>query len=157
MRGAVRVRLYGSPESLSAYGPVALPDGRRAGVRVLSAERGTALCAIEGVADRDAAEALRGADLAVPRAALPAPEEDAYYRADLVGLAVHDADGGEWGRVAAVHNFGAGDLVDVRPAQGPSVLVPFTRESVSEVDLEAGRVVVDSCWKPLKRSWKRPS
>lgn len=147
VRGAVRVRPYGDPESLAAYGPVTLPGGRRAGVRVLSTGRGTALCAIEGVADRDAAEALRGVHLAIPRSALPIPEDGSFYHADLVGLSAYDPGGEEWGRVIAVHNFGAGDIVEIQPVQGASVLIPFTRESVPEVNLEIRRLVVASHWR----------
>lgn len=155
VRGAVRVRPYGDPESLAAYGPVMLPGGRRAGVRVLSTGRGTALCAIEGIADRDAAEALRGTNLAVPRSALPTPEDGSFYHADLIGLSARDPAGEEWGRVVAVHNFGAGDIVEVQPSQGTSALVPFTRESVLKVDLESGCLVIDSCWRATVESEDR--
>jgi 16S rRNA processing protein RimM len=96
----------------------------------------------EGIEDRDAAEALRGLDLYVPRERLPATEEDEFYVSDLVGVDAVDPEGVVQGRIVAVHNFGAGDLIEVQPPQGDSQLVPFTRDSVPEIDLAARRAVV---------------
>jgi 16S rRNA processing protein RimM len=108
------------------------------------------LARIEGIDDRNQAEALAGTRLYVDRAVLPAiTEEDTYYQADLIGLAAEDLRGRPLGRVAAVHDFGAGDLLELEtpgPAAGGqavSVLIPFTRAAVPSVDLERGRVIVD--------------
>jgi 16S rRNA processing protein RimM len=110
--------------------------------------KGAVLARIEGVTDRDQAEALKGTRLYVDRAALPALyEAETYYHADLIGLAAEDREGRSLGRVVAVENFGAGDLLEI--AEGPggqggkSLLVPFTRAAVPVVDLEGGRLVVD--------------
>lgn len=99
--------------------------------------------------DRDQAEALRGTRLYVQREALPVIEEaETYYHADLIGLSAETAEGQVLGRVTAVHDFGAGELLEIAPeppagtTRGESLLVPFTREAVPEIDLEAGRVVV---------------
>ena len=84
-------------------------------------------------------EALKGTKLYVPHSRLPAREEDEWYHADLIGLAAVDGEGAAIGTVIAVHNFGAGDLLEIRPASGgATALMPFTRETVPEVDVEGG-------------------
>jgi 16S rRNA processing protein RimM len=101
------------------------------------------LATIDPVNDRSQAEALRGLRLYLPRAALPAPSEDEYYHADLIGLAAMLTDGRVIGRVRAVHDFGAGDMLEVEREVGQPVMVPFTRAVVPVVDLAAGRLVLD--------------
>jgi 16S rRNA processing protein RimM len=101
------------------------------------------LARIAGVADRDAAERLKGVRLYVSRDVLPAPGEEEYYHADLLGLRVDLGDGSELGRIRAVHDFGAGDTLEVMRPEGGVVMVPFTRAVVPVVDLAAGRLVVD--------------
>jgi 16S rRNA processing protein RimM len=98
-----------------------------------------------GVADRNAAERLVNIKLYVPRERLPAPDEpDEFYHADLIGLAVVDRAGQKLGTVIAVHNFGAGDLIEVRPdAGGKTELLPFDDAHVPMVDVAAGKIVVD--------------
>ncbi|MCF8495932.1 MAG: ribosome maturation factor RimM [Alphaproteobacteria bacterium] len=100
------------------------------------------LAAVEGVSERNAAEALRGTELYVDQDSLPAIEEDgAYYHGDLIGLKAVDGQGAEIGSVIAVHNFGAGDLLEIRPLQGGGdFLLPFTNANVSEISGE--RIVV---------------
>jgi len=97
------------------------------------------------VTDRDAAEALKGKRLYVSRARLPKlREKEAYYHADLIGLAAERTDGFALGRVVAVQNFGAGDLLEIAVAgKADTVLVPFTKAIVPEVDMKGGRLVVD--------------
>jgi 16S rRNA processing protein RimM len=146
VRGDLRVRAFTArPEDVGAYGAVETEDGRSLSLRVLrSLKDGVVLARIAGVTDRDQAEALRSRRLYVPRAALPAPEEDEFYHADLIGLAVQRGDGVALGTVAAVHDFGAGDILDIVPAEGgESVLLPFTRETVPVVDLPGGRLIAD--------------
>jgi 16S rRNA processing protein RimM len=92
--------------------------------------------------DRNAAEALRGQSLYVPRDRLPATGEDEYYHEDLVGLAATAADGRELGKVVAVLNYGAGDILEIATGDGGSELVPFTRAAVPTVDLAARTVEV---------------
>ena len=145
VRGAVRITAYTArPEDVAAYGPVYdRPGGRALALELGETVRGGVIATIPGVADRDAAEALRGMKLYVPRAALPDPEENEYYHADLIGLRVELADGSAFGTVRAVHDFGAGDIVEVTRAEGDaSALLPFTREVVPVVDIAGGRLVV---------------
>ncbi len=92
---------------------------------------------------REGAEALTGTKLYVPRSRLPEREEEEWYHADLIGLAAVDRDGAPIGKVVAIQNFGAGDLIEIKPASGgPTVLVPFTRETVPEIDVEGGRLTL---------------
>lgn len=116
--------------------------GRAVSVRIEGSHKGALLVRMAGIATREAAEALRGAALYVPRSALPEPEADEFYFADLVGLEVEMA-GEVLGTVIAVADFGAGPLLEVRPqASGGTVYVPFTRETVPRVDIAAGRMEV---------------
>ncbi|WP_299441272.1 ribosome maturation factor RimM [uncultured Rhodospira sp.] len=147
VRGVVRVKSFtADPADVAAYGPVSTEDGARSWrLSVVGPAKGVVLCRFDGIDDRTAAEALKGLRLYVPRAALPpAEDEDEYYHADLIGLAVEREDGTALGTVRAVHDFGAGDMLELRPpAEGAkSLMIPFTRAAVPVVDLTAGRVVV---------------
>ena len=147
VRGAVRCRLYvEEADALSRAGPVRLSDGRVTRVRVLAADGEHALCELDGVDDRTAAAALAGSELSVPRSRLPVPESGSYYHADLKGLRVRDTADQPQGTVVAVHNFGAGDLLEVKPANRPSVFVPFTSEAVPAVDFAGGFLRADARW-----------
>ncbi len=145
VRGLVRIKSFTeAPEDLVAYGPLTDEAGtRRFEVRLKGRAKGGLLAEIAGLDDRTAAEALKGTRLYVDRAALPAPEEEEYYHADLIGLRVEDRAGRDLGRVAAVHNFGAGDLLGIEGPEGAERLLPFTKAVVPEVDLAAGRLVVE--------------
>jgi 16S rRNA processing protein RimM len=148
IKGEVRVKVYtADPQGIGAYGPLEAPDGRRFEVTSLRPAAGPAsdmlVVRFKGIADRNAAEALNGIELSVPRDRLPPAKEDEYYHADLIGLAAVALDGAELGTVIAVHNYGAGDLLEIAPKRGETLLVPFTRAVVPEVDAAAGRVVVD--------------
>jgi 16S rRNA processing protein RimM len=144
VRGAVKLRCYTEePEGVAAYGPVYDAKGRELfGLTVLHRVKGGVVARVEGVETREAAEALRGLDLYVPRDRLPEPEEGEFYHEDLVGLDAVDREGRPQGRVVGVQNYGAGDLLELRAGDGGSILVPFTREAVPEVDIAARRVVV---------------
>ena len=146
VRGTVRVRSYtADPGDLVAYGALSDEAGaRRFRVTLTGHVKGLLLARVDGVDDRDAAEALRGTDLHVARAALPPTEGDEYYHVDLLGLSAVSADGSALGRVSAIHDHGAGPIVEIQPPDGPSTLVPFTRDRVPAVDLAAGRMVVAS-------------
>lgn len=143
--GAVKVRCFtAEPKDILAYGPVTDELGRRGfGLSVAGTTKGGLICRLDGIGDREAAAALRGTRLYVDRDALPAPADaDEFYHADLIGLRVENRDGVTLGRVRAVYDFGAGDVLDVAAdAGGKSVILPFTRETVPEVDLAAGRLV----------------
>ncbi|MDA0653883.1 MAG: ribosome maturation factor RimM [Proteobacteria bacterium] len=142
--GSVRVRSFAAtPEDLGAYGPLTDKGGRT--LRILSLRRAGdgLLVRFDGIGDRSAAEALRGARLFVDRDRLPPPQPDEYYHADLIGLAVERTTGEPLGAVAAVRNYGAGDLLEVALPGGGSELIPFADEFVPVVDIAAGRVVAD--------------
>lgn len=148
IRGAVRVKSFtADPEDVAAYGPVSTEDGARSWpIRATGSAKGVVICALKGVDDRTAAEALKGVRLYVPRAALPLPDDaDEFYHADLVGLTVEQEDGVRLGTIRAVHDFGAGDMLEVAPAPDAAsrpLMIPFTRAAVPVVDLTGGRVVV---------------
>ena len=141
IRGVVRIKSFTEdPMSLGAYGPLSDESGRKEyRVEPLSAARGAVLARIEGVADRTAAEALRGLRLYVERSALPETGEREWYEADLIGLAAVGKDGRDWGKVIAFHDFGAGSVMEV----SGGAMLPFTDAVVPEIDVPGGKVVVD--------------
>ena len=147
VRGAVRVKSFtDGPEAIASYGALEDESGaRRFTLHIVGSAKGDGMliAKLSGVADRDRAEALRGLRLYAPRAALPATAEDEFYHADLVGLAAQLGDGSALGSVVAVHDFGAGDVLEIAPAVGQPVLIPFTRAVVPVVDVAGGRVVID--------------
>ncbi|HZS84604.1 MAG TPA: ribosome maturation factor RimM [Stellaceae bacterium] len=145
VRGAVRIKSFTArPEDVAAYGPVEDESGtRRFVLRLVGRAKGVVLAKIAGIEDRDAAEALKGIRLYVARSALPPAEEEEYYHADLLGLEAVLADGTVLGRVRAVHDFGAGDSLEVERRRGPAIMVPFTKAAVPVVDIAGGRLVVD--------------
>jgi 16S rRNA processing protein RimM len=145
VRGAVRLKSFtAEPEDVAGYGPVEDERGeRRFALRIVGSAKGVLIAAISGIDDRDRAEALRGSRLYLPRSALPPPEDEEYYHADLIGLDATLSDGSSLGTVCAVHDFGAGDTLEIARAEGPPVMVPFTRAVVPVVDLDAGRLVID--------------
>lgn len=145
VRGEVRIKPFtAEPADVGAYGPVSDKGAARTfDVKVRGQAKGVVIAALKGVLDRNAAEALKGTELYVDRARLPAPDdEDTFYHADLVGLAAEDADGKPVGQVAAVFDHGAGDVLDIRLADGKLITVPFTKAVVPVVDLAAKRIVV---------------
>ncbi len=145
VRGAVRLKSFtAEPEGVAGYGPLEDESGeRRFVLRIVGSAKGVLIAAIAGIDDRDRAEALRGLRLYLPRSALPPTGEDEYYHADLIGLDAALRDGTPIGSVRAVHDFGAGDTLEIERASGPPVMVPFTRAIVPVVDFDAGRLVVD--------------
>jgi 16S rRNA processing protein RimM len=141
VRGLVRIKSFtDDPMKLAAYGPLSDEAGKKVyRVEALSAARGAVLARIEGVADRTAAEALRGLRLYVERNAMPDAGEREWYEADLIGLAAVGRDGRDWGKVVAFHDFGAGSVMEV----SGGAMLPFTDEAVPEIDVEGGKVVID--------------
>ena len=144
LKGEVKVKTFTeTPERLGAYGPLHAKDGRVfmvAAVRV-TAPDGAVVC-FDGISDRNAAEALKGVELFVARAALPETEAEEFYHADLVGLRAEDEEGRLIGLVRGIHNFGAGDVLDIEKPDGSEALLPFTRDFVPVVDVKVGRLVV---------------
>ena len=143
VKGWVRVKSFtAEPDGLARYAPLEDEEGRRVALEVVGAAKGVLLARIAGVGDRDAAERLKGMRLYLPRAALPQPDDDEYYHADLLGLAAELGDGTPLGKVRAVHDYGAGDTIEIERPSGAPLVVPFTRAVVPVVDLAQGRIVV---------------
>lgn len=141
VRGLVRVQSFtADPAALAAYGALSDESG---GTRFLLHWLPGGLARIDGIADRDAAAKLTGTRLYVARDKLPAPEEDEFYLADLVGLPVRDAQGQVLGAVRSVDDYGAGPFLTVADEAGREVLLPFTRAVVPVVDVAAGHLVVN--------------
>ncbi len=145
VRGQLRVKSFTQePRDIAAYGPLHDPEGRRRlELQITGAAKGVLLARIAGIDDRDAAEALRGTELYVARDALPDPDADEFYHADLIGAAAVLADGAPYGRVLALHDFGAGDMIEIEQADGGVIVLAFTRAVVPTIDLVAGRIVVN--------------
>jgi len=146
IKGEVRVKTFTEdPIALGKYGPLYAADGRVFKVAGIRPAKDVVIVRFEGVNDRNTAETLNGEALFVDRSALPEElTEEEFYHADLIGMAAFDETGESLGRVVAIHNFGAGDLLEIRPRFGQTVVIPFTREAVPEVDLAEGVVRVDS-------------
>jgi 16S rRNA processing protein RimM len=145
IRGEVIVHSFAdAPEDVAAYGPLSNQAGNRTfKLKVLRVTPKGVIARIDGVADRNAAEALRGTDLYVARDKLPAASADEYYHADLIGLAAVAPDGTAIGRVVNVQNFGAGDLIEIELAGTKRTeFLPFSDAFVPEVDIANGRIVV---------------
>src|SRR5262245_54313439 len=145
LRGEVRLRSFtADPMALRDYGVLESEDGtQRFEIEALRPAKDVLIARIAGIADRTAAERLRNLKLYVPRERLPAPDADEFYHADLIGLVAVAPDGRDLGTVVALQNFGAGDLIEVKRADGATVLLPFTKAVVPEIDLAGGRIVVD--------------
>ena len=145
VHGAVRIKSFTEvPEHVAGYGPVEDESGRRRfELWLVGAGKGVVIARVSGVDDRDQAEMLRGLRLYLPRSALPQPEADEYYHADLIGLEAVLGDGTRVGRVRAIYDFGAGDTLELARDGAPPLLVPFTRAVVPIVAPAEGRLVLD--------------
>ncbi len=145
IRGEVLIHSYTDPpEHIGGYGPLSDAAGARS-FEIESARTTTkgVVARLEGVGDRTAAEALKGTELYIDRDKLPAAAEDEFYHADLIGLDAVDPDGKAIGRIVAVQNFGAGDLIEIRLAgTGRTEFVPFTEAAVPSIDMNAKRAVI---------------
>jgi 16S rRNA processing protein RimM len=145
IRGEVRLRSFtGDPMAVTSYGPLESEDGkRRFIIEALRPAKDHFVARLEGIGDREAAERLTNLRLYVPREVLPPIKEDeTFYHADLVGLSAVRPDGSPLGTVTAVLNFGAGDILEIKPIAGDHLLVPFTDTAVPEVDMRAKVLVV---------------
>ena len=147
VRGEVRLRSFtADPHAIAGYGPLETEDGRIVEIEALRPAKDHFVARLSGVRDRTAAEQLANAKLYVPRERLPRTKEpDEFYHADLVGLSVVDRSGQKLGTVIAIHNFGAGDIVEVKPdAAGATELVPFDATHVPTVDVVGGKIVIEA-------------
>jgi 16S rRNA processing protein RimM len=142
--GDVRVKTFtDTPERLAAYGALHTPDGRVLEVVSAHAAKGDALVVrFKGVGDRSAAEALTGAKLFVSRCDLPATTQEEFYHVDLIGLRAEDNEGRVIGEICGIHNHGAGDVIEILRSDGGTLLLPFSKDFVPQVDLANKFVVV---------------
>jgi 16S rRNA processing protein RimM len=146
VRGAVRLHSFtADPAAIAGYGPLETEDGRIVTIETLRPAKGAFVATLAGVGDRNAAERLVNAKLYVSRDRLPEPAgANEFYHADLIGLHATDRAGNDFGTVVAIHNFGAGDIIELRPARGGDTqLLPFDAVTVPEIDIAHGRIVVD--------------
>jgi 16S rRNA processing protein RimM len=145
VRGAVKLWTFTEdPLTVKDYGPLMTKDGARQ-FEVTSAReaKGHLVATLKGIATREEAERLNGIELFIPREKLPATDHDEYYHADLIGLAAVTGANEPLGRVIAIHNFGAGDIIEIAPPNGATMLLPFTNAVVPKVDIAGGRVVIE--------------
>jgi 16S rRNA processing protein RimM len=150
LKGEVKAKIFTTdPKALSRYGVLHDASGRVYEITAFRpTKEGEAVIAFQGVATREGAEALKGTELFIAREALPAPDEDEFYHADLVGLEAQDTEGRVIGKVAGVHNYGASDVIEIAclgsdgKPDGDNVLLAFTRETVPTIEIALGRIVV---------------
>jgi 16S rRNA processing protein RimM len=144
IRGDVLVRTYtATPEAIASYGPLTDVTGQKTfSLRIVRVTSKGIVARVAGIADRNGAEPLRGTKLYIERAKLPATSEAEFYHADLIGLRAIAEDGGALGEIVSVQNFGAGDLLELKPLEGDSEFIPFEDRWVPRVDLAVGVVVV---------------
>jgi 16S rRNA processing protein RimM len=146
VRGEVKLWSFtADPAAVAGYGPLESQDGTlRFEIEALRPAKDHLVARLSGVRDRDAAQRLTNVDLYVPRERLPVPAPEEFYHADLIGLRAENRDGTALATVVGIHDFGAGDLLELRAAGASStVLMPFTAETVPVVDIAGGRVVID--------------
>lgn len=144
--GEVRLKSFCTePTDIGSYGPLTSEDGAQVFKITLTRPVAGGLGAkIAGISTKEAADALRGTSLFVPRSKLPSLPDDEYYHADLIGLDAYDTGGVLLGKVSAVYNHGAGDILEISPVRHKSaLLLPFTMAIVPNVDILAGRIVVN--------------
>ena len=148
IKGEVRLKSFTqNPADVAGYGPLTAADGRVFEIETMRPAAGSSspemfVVRLKGIRDRNIAEKLTRLDLSVPADRLPPPEADEFYHADLIGLVAFTPEGTEVGTVIAVQNYGAGDLIEIAPPRGQTVLVPFTQSAVPEIDLAGRRIVV---------------
>jgi 16S rRNA processing protein RimM len=144
VRGDVKLWTFTEdPFAVKAYSPLSTKDGTRHFELASAREAKDHLIAsFKGIDTREAAERLNGVELYIARDKLPATADDEYYHADLIGLTAVTTADELLGRVVAIHNFGAGDIIEIAPPSATTLLLPFTNAVVPTVDLANGRVVI---------------
>lgn len=146
IKGMVKLKVFSDdPDGLIDYAPLCDSSGKKEFTLLSLQQHGNVwLATIEGIKDRTAAEKLRGTKLCVPRTELPKIKDDnTFYHADLIGMSAQFPDGKPMGTVIQVANFGAGDLLEVKPLKGASFYVPFTSKIVTDVKVAEKRVTID--------------
>ncbi len=145
IRGEVKLKPFtADPMAVAKYGPLETEDGSmNLEIETVRPAKGHLVARFRGVGDRNAAERLTNVRLFVSRTRLPPPAADEFYHVDLIGLEAVTADGAEVGTVVAIHDFGAGDILELQPPDGGTTLmVPFNAAFVPSLDLAGGRIVV---------------
>jgi len=145
IRGQVKIRSFtANPRDLTAYGLLTDRAGNRVfRVKVMGEAKNLLICAILGIRTRNEAEALRGTELYIDKAALPRPKANEFYCADLIGLTVHTAEGVVFGSVLGVHNFGAGDIVEIAMTDGHPEMFPLTRSIFPFIDIRGRSITIN--------------
>lgn len=145
VRGEVRLKSYcAEPTAIADYAPLTDDQGRSYSVTLTRPIKNGFAAHLGGVTTKEQADALKGLELFAPRDRLPAPEDDEFYHADLIGLTVLDTGGTEIGKIRSVMDHGAGDLLEIQgPGLPNTVLLPFTKACVPTVDLAGGRIIAD--------------
>jgi 16S rRNA processing protein RimM len=145
VRGAVKLWTFTEdPLAVTRYGPLTTRDGARSfEVAHVREAKDHLVATLKDVTTRNEAERLNGLELYIAREKLPATGDDEYYHADLIGLAAVTTGGEPLGKVVAIHNFGAGDIIEIAPPSGATMLLPFTHAVVPTVDVAGGRVVIE--------------
>jgi 16S rRNA processing protein RimM len=145
VRGAVKLWTFTEdPFAVTRYGPLSTKDGARTFEVAHAREaKGHLVATLKGVTSRNEAERLNGVELYVARDKLPTTDEDEYYHADLIGLSAETTSGAMLGKIIAIHNFGAGDIIEIAQASGGTMLLPFSNAVVPTVDIAGGRVLIE--------------
>lgn len=148
IKGEVKVKTFtGSPEDIAAYGSLENKTGTsRYDIKLVGFSKGIPVIRVGGISDRNQAEALKGTELYISREKLPETVgDDEFYHADLIGLDAVFEDGTIFGKILRLHDFGAGDMLEIVPdgkGEKAAIFVPFTTEMVPTIDLDAGQVVL---------------
>ena len=144
IRGEVKLKSFTEdPEAIAGYGPLATKAGGILEIQSLKPSKNGFIARIKGVNDRNQAEALRGTELLVERDKLPEPDNDEFYYADLIGLNAETPDGESYGKVTAVHDFGAGDLLEIQlTGASRTEVIAFTTKTVPAIEIENGRIII---------------
>ena len=144
IKGEVRIKSFTEyPVDIKAYGPLADAKGNTYTIRSARIQKNVVVVTINEISDRNGAELLNGTELFVDRSALPEDDADAFYQSDMVGMAVESTDGEAVGTVIAFHDFGAGEVVEIKPERGSSVMIPFSEAAVPEIDVERRVMIVE--------------
>jgi len=144
LKGELRLKSYTQdPAAIADYSPLLARDGRSFEITDLREANEVVIVRVKGVTSRTEAERLTNTELFVARDRLGETEEDEFFHADLIGLSAETSSGEVLGRVVALYDFGAGDMVEIRPAAGPVRVFPFTRAVVPVIDIAGGRLVIE--------------
>lgn len=145
LKGEIRLKSYtADPVDIAGYGPLLTRDGRAFEIISVREANEVVVVRVKGISDRTAAEKLTNIELFVPREVLgEAEDDDEFFHADLVGLNAETAAGERLGTVAALYDFGAGDMVEIKPPRGKPLVYPFTKAVVPVVDIAGGRIVIE--------------